>query len=364
MHKVLGFKSGNLYLVIQDVQPASNLDALLLSMRQRMGALFDNLPIALLIAAPSGKVEAINRVAQKMFEYEPHESRSLNIADLFGSSESSMTPDLLVNRVRHFPRLTVSTASGDQLVTEVHAQQLPDDKLLISIFDISQKVELEEFRRSFAGIIRHDIRTPMTSINLFLHTVVRGLYRNRTMEQLEVKAGEIEKEAARAMELVSRLLELDALGHETTQPPNPQNFSLRKTFDASLNVVASTLKRRSIGVSCEFDDQTVFADVEQIYGVLANVFRALIEYESLRHIEIDARQELDRVAISISVDNSSAAQLVPQQHDSCSEGSLVGAQPNPALVSIIEANGGQIVFSSCPNASCTIVLPRGEVENS
>ncbi len=51
MHKVLGFKNGNLYLVIQDVQPAANLDALLLSMRQRMGALFDNLPIALLIAA-------------------------------------------------------------------------------------------------------------------------------------------------------------------------------------------------------------------------------------------------------------------------------------------------------------------------
>ncbi len=185
--------------------------------KQRARRLFDRLPLALLVVSDSGSIQAGNEVACQMFEFNANQLGALSIDRLVNPETSEIQLiDFLKRMIGRTFRARGLKQSGESFTVEVHAQFLDDSSeiLLLSVFDISKQEELEGFKREILRVLRHGVRGPLTNLRLFLGTVIKGLYRTRTIEALEERATMMFDETSKLIELTSKLLAFENLDTE------------------------------------------------------------------------------------------------------------------------------------------------------
>jgi signal transduction histidine kinase len=79
--------------------------------------------------------------------------------------------------------------------------------VLLVVEDISAKRELEQLRQEFISMMTHDLRTPLTSIKMFLQMVGEGVFDERP-EKLKERCGGLELETDRLLGMINSVLDL------------------------------------------------------------------------------------------------------------------------------------------------------------
>ncbi len=198
-------------------------------------------------------------------------------------------------------------------------RNLPDDEIarISTIFvqmadriadQIKGLTEADRLRREFIANITHDLRTPLTSLQGYLETLLMKQGRLTDDEQRNYLATAV-KHSERLGKLVAALFELAKLDSTDVQV-RAETFSIDELIQDILQKfrLAADQKRVTLDMDTADDLPQVQADI----GLIERVFENLID-NALRYtpeggtIHIQAAREQDRVRVRVSDTGSGIA---------------------------------------------------------
>ena len=130
---------------------------------------------------------------------------------------------------------------------------------IINIENITEIVKLENMRRDFVANVSHELKTPLTSINGFVETLIMN-------EDLQVSKRNrflaiIQKESDRLKRLIEDILLLSSI--ENKNDLVKESISLYDVFKEVYDMINYIASSKNIDLSYEFEDDKV---VVQAYG--------------------------------------------------------------------------------------------------
>ena len=147
---------------------------------------------------------------------------------------------------------------------------------IINIENITEIVKLENMRRDFVANVSHELKTPLTSINGFVETLIMN-------EDLQVSKRNrflaiIQKESDRLKRLIEDILLLSSI--ENKNDLVKESISLYDVFKEVYDMINYIASSKNIDLSYEFEDDKV---VVQGYGdymkqLLLNLIDNAIKY--------------------------------------------------------------------------------------
>ncbi len=189
---------------------------------------------------------------------------------------------ILMNNIRKFSR---GEKSLDVLPGEDELAEL--DKAFRAMSD--ERNRLEEKRQAMRAMVNHDLRSPLTSINLRLDLLI-----DRSGPSLEAPVLDQLKrmyvESARLVRLASTLLDVDRLedGMVDLDIKAHQTSAL---IDAASEAVLTLAERKSINFADETKRYTLMCDGDKVIQVLVNLLSNAIKF-SPEHSIVIIKNEL------------------------------------------------------------------------
>jgi two-component system cell cycle sensor histidine kinase/response regulator CckA len=269
-------------LVARDITARKVTEAALRASEARVGAVFDQSSMGMLLIDSDGRAVEANAAFMKLVQYDAAEIEKLTVLDLTHPADRDATRRLMadlflgLNNGYELEKRYIAK-SGREIWTRVHvspvraAQGLPH--LAVSLVeDISEREAMEEqFRQTskmealgrLAGGVAHDFNNLLTVVNGYADLLVMSL----DGDERSADALEIRRAGSRAAELTAQLL---ALGRRSKRALEPVDLN-RRIEDMV------PMLRRLLGEDIEFGvtlDQSlgaVEADPSQLDQVVMNL---------------------------------------------------------------------------------------------
>ena len=225
--------------------------------------------------------------------------------------------------------------------------------------------EADRLRREFIANIAHDLRTPLTSLQAYLETLLMKLGRITDDEQRNYLATAV-KHSERLGKLVEALFELAKLDSPDGQV-HLESFSLDELIQDILQKFRLAADHRR--VSLHMDIANNIPHVQADIGLVERVFENLIE-NALRYtpaggaIHIQAEHDKERVIVRVSDTGVGIAQdSIPHLFDRYYRSDRSRKDPNAGsglgliiTKRILELHGSDLAVSSVVSGGTTFVF--------
>ena len=144
--------------------------------------------------------------------------------------------------------------------------------------DISERIELEQFRDTMIGMLVHDLRTPLTSLMLSLDLLVMDIANTPGADALEI-AHYSRASATRLMTLITTILDVRKL-QAGKMELTTSLVLIAQLFKQATTVVQATLERNSQQVAYEIDASLtlVAADSSLLLRVIENLLGNALKF--------------------------------------------------------------------------------------
>lgn len=237
---------------------------------------------------------------------------------------------------------------------------------LVLIYQSARSVmDLSERRSQFVSAVTHELKTPLTSIRLYIEMLEQGMA--ATPEQTQEYLRVLSTESRRLTGLINNVLELSRL-EQRTRRFNIQNGDLGNVLHEAKSLMAETLAREGFEVRIKAENLPVFAfDREVLIQILINLMENSIKFgrhRSQKQITIAARAADNRMTLSVSdtgpgIPGNALKQIFDDFYrvDSDLGRKTGGTGIGLSLVKkLILAMGGQVRAENNDGAGCTITL--------
>ncbi len=226
--------------------------------------------------------------------------------------------------------------------------------------DITHLRELDRLKTEFIGVASHELRTPVTSLQLSVQLLEEGAVGVLTAEQREIVAAQKE-DLQRLERLMSDLLDITRLEAGVT-PPRIEIVTPQALIKAAVDAVMAQAERQGLDLTTDVPRRlpAVRADAGQIHRVLLNLLNNSIRHTpSGGHITVSAA--LDEKWVRFVVHDTGSgipADHLPQIFDRFVQ--VPGATQGGAGLglsiarNIIEAHGGTMSAVSEPGQGSTL----------
>lgn len=193
-----------------------------------------------------------------------------------------------MHRLTQKKELAPPTAGGDEI--EDLDRVLYDTALALR--------ESENLKRHFTQMISHDLRTPLTSIQLFLDLVSQGSY-GKLNDKGTQKALVADSSARRLIQLVNDLLDLEKLEANSLQL-FMDDVDLQELITNCVESVQSLSEQSSIKVEATVDSVHFKADQDRLTQVIINLLGNALKFSPGNStVRITSSVQDDDVVISI-----------------------------------------------------------------
>ncbi|MFO1462955.1 MAG: ATP-binding protein [bacterium] len=148
---------------------------------------------------------------------------------------------------------------------------------ILVMYDITKLRRLERVRRDFVANVSHELKTPLTSIQGYVETLLDGAIREP--DQAKTFLSIIDSNARRLNKLVEDLLRLSEI--ESQQfILRPERFKVAEHFGEILDLHDALLKKNhmTVEVRIEPEDAVVFCDRMALSHILNNLVDNAIKY--------------------------------------------------------------------------------------
>lgn len=232
------------------------------SVESRMRLLVTNLPLGLLLLDQQQRIEAANEKAVEFFEYTSSEMSRLRIDSLFPERMSFEPTDKPL-------RVMGRRKSGVTFAAEIFVNILQieeEERLFVSVQDITERVQLEQLKRDLISIVSHDLRNPLSSVLLALEMVGSEMF-GTLSERGHACVGRAASVTEYLISLVVNLLDsekIDRGGIELDLCETTTGAIVRKAID-------TIPKEDYVEIETEFTDDGITVDRDRIVQVLINL---------------------------------------------------------------------------------------------
>lgn len=251
---------------------------------ERTRTMVGALPVGILICSKAGTVEAANPAALQLFRCRGSETlRGRELSQLFQSKGAplQLTGDYIDETSSPAMEVIAQSIEEHSFPAEILIRPFltpGTHRLLVVVEDITDRREIERLKEEFVSMLSHDLRTPVTSLRLFMDMIASGRYEN-DLKAMKEKARGMEQESTRLLNMISSLLDLHKLesrGLEMFFDIVPCNQVIRQ----SIQSVAGVAEERGVSIDAKVLDKGIHvkADAHYIVQVLVNLLSNAIKF--------------------------------------------------------------------------------------
>lgn len=236
------------------------------------------------------------------------------------------------------------------------------------IHDNSERKRVEGLKQSFMAMVSHDLRTPLTSVMLFLELLTSGRMAPDTVES---KSKRIHDSVARLIEMINNLLDMEKIQAAKFEI-HPEQCHLKELAAGAATTLESYAESKEVQLVVNMPDITIIADPQRVLQVMLNLLGNAIKFAPLRSsVNISAVIAESEVKVSVTDQGPGIEpQAIPHIFDRFEQaraGSAFSGSTGLGLSiakSLVELHGGTIGVNSRlgEGAEFWFCLPRNGKE--
>ncbi|MBX9686469.1 MAG: PAS domain S-box protein [Candidatus Obscuribacterales bacterium] len=337
-------------------------------------ALVDNALDMICSISADGKFAKVNQASLRLFSLSPEQLIGRNYLDFVIEEDRNQVAERM-NSLRKgesiagFECRLLAQAEREMFVYwSAHWSEL-DESWFSVIHNISDRKELEKFKQEFTAMIGHELKTPLTSLRIYLHLLSEGVLgelneTGRTRNNWAISG------LTRMISLINELLDLEKLSEGKLQM-SIEEMIVSDAVAESIANVQTFAEQRNLTIENKAEDLIVFADQKRIVQVLVNLLGNAIKYSPKNSkIIVATEKQGDWVEISVKDQGQGIPEdylakvfdrytQVDPQKDQKRGGSGLGLTISKAIV---EQHLGQIKVESKQGEGCrfAFTLPANE----
>lgn len=249
--------------------------------------ILQQMPIGVIVTDKNGKVTHTNKQLEQIM------GNRIPVGSILGKHKALM-PETYNIHVPHPPLAQVLKA-GKSIIKQEYLIQRKDGKkryiqlsaspifgknnqivaASATIIDITQQKELEKRKDDFVNIASHELKTPITSMKLYLGSLENSL---KTYKDTKAKKTlrNISHQTDRLQELVSDLLDVSRLQTGKLKFLK-ENFRLDTLIENTIESLQGTTKHQKI-IFSKKQAITIYADKFRIEQVITNLITNAVKY--------------------------------------------------------------------------------------
>jgi len=238
----------------------------------RMQDVITNFPMGLIVVDKRNRIEAVNRRARSIFEFESEEVAQQPVEFIFPDTRE-------LTRSSQPIRVAGRRKSGELFATELVVNLLQhhgEERFFVNVQDITERQRLEQLRRDLIAMVSHDIRGPLTAVRVILDMVASGMYGEINTRGLNIiKNGHSSIDYL--ISLVKNLLDADKTESGTIEI-TPAETTVGAIVNKAVITADGAKDRPTIAIETDITNDVIVADEDRIVQILINLISNALKY--------------------------------------------------------------------------------------
>jgi PAS domain S-box-containing protein len=253
---------------------------------QRIRQLINSMPTGILTVDKSGTIMFANPRASSMFGYTTSDLKGLQLSKILSSFDLKKVDGGAMQHIYEDFRdrsveLRATTASGSQLDIDFSITPFDskgDKRFLLTLVDITEKLEIQKMRQAFVAMVSHELRTPLNSVQGYLEILEMGVFGELTTD---ARDGAVRASANidRLISLITDLLDLEKIESGTINLV-PEQCDVDETLSRSVEAVEDLAELKKIKIeTLPFSDHlTFYCDQDRVIQVVVNFLSNALKF--------------------------------------------------------------------------------------
>ncbi len=252
---------------------------------------------------PEDRVLIVNRMAQRITGWTQAEAAGKPIGEVFHPEGDVLVDRNGVSHTIEADKSPVLDESGRHVGTVFVFRDVTEKVRVEAAMANAQKLESLGV---LAGGIAHEIRNPLSSVNISISSIERACDRStglepETKEKIDLILEQMKSAAAKMGLVVQRVMD-----YSKPFPPRKESVDLNKVIEEAVRLSLSTLRKREIAVLKDLDPglTTCRVDAQMIEQVLVNLItnacQAMEGAEGAKLLEITSAVQDGRIVLRVS----------------------------------------------------------------
>lgn len=336
--------------------------------RQKEQAIITNAVDVICALDENLKFTQINPAAESLWKFPASELLGRNFISLVKTEQRDSISTLLKGcmageDIGSF-EVTVANAQKQDVEMQWNVMWSNDMKQLFCVaHDISERKKIEKLRRELVSMVSHDLRSPMTSMQVTLNILSSGAL-GEIPPEAEKRIARVEFSLMQMIDMVNDFLEIEKL--ESSQ------FSISKSdckaadmIERGCALVEELAGQKSIAIKTEVEDFNLTCDSARLTRVITNLVGNAIKFSPKDSTILVAARIVDEQAVFEVMDQGRGIPIDRQammferfsqielDDERVKKGSGLGLA---VCKSIVEAHGGEIFVRSEVDKGSTFVF--------
>lgn len=250
-------------------------------LRRHERAMLDSAAEAICSLDPGLSFTSVNPATEKIFGYTTSELLAQRVIQVIADSEKEKFAETMASVIRSTSEARVETKikrkDGELCDTSWSISWSKEESSLYCVVqDISQRKELERLKQDFFAMVNHDLRTPLTSVQMVLDWVEIEI--GDEMPENLLKAVRRAKGSSQEMlTLANSLLEMEKLDSGVISL-DLQETDLAELLQTSMSQVDALAKPKQITLDAVLDDVKVSIDKTRMMQVVTNILTNAVKF--------------------------------------------------------------------------------------
>lgn len=329
-------------------------EELLLS-QERMKEILDTAPQGLLLVDENAAISFANKSAAMMLAFPDSkgELKELKLSTQTAELNLSDVLDKIENKATEF-RLKRFDGSEFPAMLLGRPFLFAEQKLLlVAISDLTEEKKIQEMKAQFVAMLTHDLRSPLSSLKLFLSSLELDLKGSAAAGDILGRIDSSKKGLTRLLGLINDLLDLDKLEEGKLELKKSRIF-VNDLISESLDLHKSSYEAKSLQLEIDDSDCELQADFDKLLRALSNLISNAIKFappgSKLQVKVVESPSEIELHVIDQGPGISAEAQRFifdrfyqASENGESQQGSGLGLAIARAIV---EAHSGRIALNS------------------
>lgn len=279
--------------------------------KRRLQGIIQQLPVGVLVADRSGRIEQRNKHVDELLGH-PMRSQFIVGKDTIINgkyknktvkpSQWPLARTLATGKAVSGKEFVIEREDGSQVYLEISASPINnrEGRMVAAasvLTDITQQKLLEERKDDFINMASHELKTPLTSMKLYLHLLKMSINKRHDGKEQSI-VERISDQTERLQKLVNDLLDVSRIqtGKLTF---SKEQVRLDLMIEEIVEVLQSTTAKQELKILSK-KPVVVFADKFRLYQVLTNLITNAIKYSGDgKEIEIACKKDTTTVLVSV-----------------------------------------------------------------
>jgi signal transduction histidine kinase len=343
----------------------------------RFRLLLDESPIPVIVLAPGGRIEHVNRkfVALTGLSLDDVANEERWFASASGDPERQADARRAWRQALRVaeagappgapPEMVVDFPDRPSRTLELHAQRA-GDRIVLLMVDVTEVRAAMQAREAMIAEVSHDLKSPLSSILLR----VEALLRSQGDPKLVRQAQAIRQSASKMVQMIRDVLDtasLDAGRMQLELAPT----DVGSVIESAVEALSPLAGQRSTSIVCDVEPLAdVSCDADRLGRVLTNLIGNAVKYTEAGTITVRAERSAGGVLVTVAdTGTGMAPEVLPRIFEryfttaSGGEGTGLGLH---IAKGIVEAHGGRIWAESEPGKGSTFffTLPQPALDRA